>query len=136
MAEKGRRAAYTQEFKMEAVRLVRGDRRLHADELLGRTATRASAVTFGKVAAARRICLSEVHNGATGGKLLEVWAVRAAIRHVPNPGRLSALRGPVFRDKVLGLRRAASHKRVDGCRPCATEDVTRETHSNVSLAEY
>ena len=39
-------------------------------------------------------------------------------------GRLSALRGPVCRDEVPGLWRTASHERVDGCRPCASEDVT------------
>jgi hypothetical protein len=94
-----------------------------ADELLGRTATSAGAVTFGKVAASGRVCLSEVQNSTTSGRLLEVWAVQSGIRHVPNSGRLSALRGSVFRDEVLGLWRTASHERLDCSRPCTCEAV-------------
>ena len=54
-----------------AIRLVRSNRGLHADELLERPATRAGSLAPGKVAASGRFCLSDLQDGSAGGRILD-----------------------------------------------------------------
>ena len=54
-----------------------------------------------------------LQDGAATGAVLEMCEVRTALRYVPNPGRLSALCGPLCHDELLGLRRTESHERLD-----------------------
>ena len=55
-----------------------------------------------------------LQNGAAAGAVLEMREVRTALRYVSNPGRLSALCGPLCHDELLGLWRTESHERL-GC---------------------
>src|ERR1019366_8070495 len=108
---------------LETRRLVGSDSRLHADELLGRPATRASAVTFCKGAPPGWLCLPRLQDRAPGWGVLEMWPVRAALRHVPIRSRLPTLKGAIRSDEVPGLWSPQSHERLDGGLPCAFEAV-------------
>ncbi len=87
--------------------------RVHADELLGRTAACAGALATGEIAAQGRVCLSKLPHRAARRELLEMRTLRAAVRHVRDAGGLSAMRNAVRRDEVPGLREIAPHERVD-----------------------
>ena len=87
-----------------------GHWRLHADELLGRAAARTGAAATVKIAAPARLCLSKLPNSAAAGRKMEVRALRAALRHLPDRRRLPALRGAVCHDDVRRLRQIASHE--------------------------
>ena len=90
---------------LAARRLVGRDRRLHADELLGRPATRARSLASRKAAAPRWLRLPNLQHGAAGGRILEVRTVRPGLRHVPNPRSLSPLRAQFAQTKCLDCGR-------------------------------
>src|SRR5208337_3709062 len=105
--------------------MARRNRGLHAAELLGRTATRAGAVTFRKIAAPGWVCLSIMQIRAADRRVLEVRALWATLRHLPDSGRLSPLCDAVCGDEVLGLRRSAPHERMGYARNQRKFDVRK-----------
>jgi len=70
----------------------------HADELLERTATGASVVARGEVAATEWVCLSELPDSAAAGGFLGMLAMRAEIRHVSNRSSVSELLSSICGD--------------------------------------
>src|SRR5271157_6224736 len=99
---------------VDSIRVVWNSWRLHAHELLGRTAACAGAAALRQAAAPERICVSGMQDRAAGRGTLEVRAVRTGIRYVPDRGGVSALRDAVSGDQVPGLREGSPHERVGG----------------------
>ncbi len=87
-----------------AIRLVRSYRRLYADELLERPATRAGSLAPGKLPRRDGFACPTCKTAPPVGEYWTVRKVRPTLRHVPNPRSVSPLLDPVRPDKVHGLR--------------------------------
>ena len=92
--------------------MVRRSRRVHAHELLGRSAARPLFIEVIQTPAPRRLCVPHVQNCAARWRILALCQLQAILRHLRNWRCLPQLRSALRCHRLPRLRPPAPHGRM------------------------